>query len=103
MWETETMTISRKQLATLFVVNIILWIGANSLMTMLPVYAVRLGAEPAAIGNFLGIGILAMPIGGVLTGWLADRFQRRKILLAAAALLNIPTIWLMGIMSQVLV
>ena len=90
------MTISRRQLATLFVVNIILWIGAQSLMTMLPVYAVRLGAEPAAIGNFLGIGILAMPIGGVLTGWLADRFQRRKILLAAAALLNIPTIWLMG-------
>ncbi len=90
------MTISRKQLATLFVVNIILWIGPNSLMTMLPVYAVRLGAEPAAIGNFLGIGILAMPIGGVLAGWLADRFQRRKILLAAAALLNVPTIWLMG-------
>lgn len=90
------MTISRKQLATLFVVNIILWMGASSLMTMLPVYAVQLGAEPAAIGNFLGIGILAMPIGGVLTGWLADRFQRRKILLAAAALLNIPTIWLMG-------
>lgn len=86
------MTISRRQLITLFVVNIILWIGATSLMTMLPVYAVRLGAEPAAIGNSLGVAILAMPVGGVLTGWLADKLQRRKTLLAAAALLNIPAI-----------
>lgn len=94
------MTISRKQLATLFVTNLIFWTVNQSLGAMLPVYALRLGAEPAAIGNFLGLAILTMPFGGVLAGRLADKLQRRKILLAAASLLNIPAIWLMGRVSD---
>jgi MFS family permease len=92
------MTISRRQLATLFVINIIFWTEAQSFLAMLPVYALRLGAKPAAIGNFLGFAVLAMPAGGVLAGWLADRLQRRKALLTAAALLNIPVT---SLMSQV--
>jgi NNP family nitrate/nitrite transporter-like MFS transporter len=92
----QNMTITRRQLVTLFVTNIILWTVNQALGAMLPVYALRLGAEPAAIGNFLGFAILTMPVGGVLAGWLADKLQRRKILLAAAAMLNIPAIWLMS-------
>lgn len=90
------MTIDRRQLVTLFIVNIIFWTVNQALGTMLPVYALRLGAEPAAIGNFLGLAILTMPVGGVLTGWLADKFQRRKTFLMLATLLNIPVIWLMS-------
>ncbi|MBX3085579.1 MAG: hypothetical protein KF716_28340 [Anaerolineae bacterium] len=90
------MTIDRRQLVTLFIVNIVFWTVNQALGTMLPVYALRLGAEPAAIGNFLGLAILTMPVGGVLTGWLADKFQRRKTFLMLATLLNIPVIWLMS-------
>jgi MFS family permease len=94
------MKISRRQLVTLFVTNIIFWTVAQAFLTMLPVYALRLGAEPASIGNFLGVAMLAMPAGGVLAGWLADKLQRRRTLLAAAALLNIPATWLMSQVSD---
>jgi len=90
------MKTNRRQLAMLFITSTIFWTVNQALGAMLPVYALRLGAEPASIGNFLGFAILTMPIGGVLSGWLADKLQRRKTLLIAVVLLNIPSIWLMG-------
>lgn len=90
------MSISRKQLFTLFAANVIVWIAMNAQMTLLPVYALRLGADPAAIGNYLGFAFLAMAVAGLLAGWLSDRFQRRKTWLIAAVLLNIPATWLMS-------
>jgi MFS family permease len=65
-------------------------------MALLPVYAVRLGADPASIGSFLSLAFLAVTMGTLAAGWLADKFQRRKILIVLAGALNIPTTWLMG-------
>lgn len=90
------MSITRKQLFTLFTANVIFWTILQGLVTMLPVYALELGADPASIGNYLGFAFFAMTVGGVTAGWLADRFQRRKRLLTAAILANIPVSWLMS-------
>lgn len=90
------MSITRKQLFALFTANVIFWTILQGLVTMLPVYALALGADPASIGNYLGFVFFAMTVGGVTAGWLADRFQRRKRLLTVSILVNIPVTWLMS-------
>ena len=51
---------------------------------MAPIYAIRLGYTPAEAGALVSV----FALGGLLAqwpvGWLSDRFQRRKVLAAAA-------------------
>ena len=62
----------------------------------MPIYAVRLGADPAATGYFLAIVYLGLASGSIAAGWLSDRLQRRKAIYIAAGVANIPLNWLMG-------
>ena len=87
---------SRKQLITLMVINLASFGSGIGLFTLLPVYATRLGADPAATGEFLSAIFVAVTLGTVLNGWLADRFQQRKRMLIAAGVLSVPLTWLMG-------
>src|SRR5438445_13592407 len=86
----------KKQLFTLFLSSLVMWTVAQGLLSLLPVYAVRLGADPASIGNYLALAFLTLTVGTIAAGWLSDKFQRRKALLIAAGLVNIPIFWLMG-------
>ncbi len=86
----------RKQLIALFACSLIGWTVAQGTLPLLPVYAVRLGADPALAGNYLALAFGALTVGTVAAGWLSDRFQRRKVLLVIAGLVNIPATWLMG-------
>ncbi len=52
----------KKQLITLFVMALEFWITVQALLALLPVYAVRLGADPASIGNFLSLAFLALTL-----------------------------------------
>jgi len=90
------MSISRKQLFALCGLNIVYWTIFNGLNTMLPIYALRLGADPVSIGNYLGFAFFAVGVGAIVGGWLSDRFQRRKTWLAASIILNIFATWLMS-------
>ena len=86
----------RKQLITLFVCSLSTWIVFQSLISLLPVYAVRLGADPAQIGTYLAIGFAALTCGSLSSGVLSNRLQRRKAVLMLTALLNVPVTWLMS-------
>jgi MFS family permease len=88
--------LDKKQLAALFACSLTSWVVVQGLLSLLPVYAVRLGADPASIGGYLAFAFAALTAGTVCAGWLSDKFQRRKALIIAAGLVNVPAIWLMG-------
>ena len=88
--------ISKKQLIALFSCSLVGWTILLSILNLLPVYAVHLGADEALAGNLLALAFTALTAGTLLAGWLSDRFQHRKSLLILAGLLNVPATWLMG-------
>jgi MFS family permease len=88
--------ISKKQLFALFGCTLVSWTIIQGTIALLPVYAVRLGADPGSTGIFLSLAFLAVTLGTLAAGWLADKFQRCKALIMLAGTLNVPTTWLMG-------
>ena len=87
---------TRKQLAALFACALIGWTVGQGTLSLLPVYAIRLGADPATVGNFLALAFGALTVGTVAAGWLSDKFQRRKLMLIVFGLVSAPASWLMG-------
>jgi MFS family permease len=87
---------SRKQLFALLVVNLAAFGSSIGLFTLLPVYATRLGADPAATGAFLSSIFVAVALGTIIGGWLSDRFQKRKLTLLVAGVLIVPLTLLMA-------
>ncbi len=86
----------KKQLFALFLSSLAMWTIAQGILALLPVYAVRLGADPALIGNYLAFDFFTLTLGTVAAGWLSDRFQHRNTLLLGAAVISVPPTWLMG-------
>ncbi len=86
----------KKQLITLFIGCLLIWTLAQGSLALLPVYAVRLGADPGLIGDYLALAFLALTMGTVAAGWLSDKFQSRKLLLVLTGVINVPATWLMG-------
>src|SRR5712672_1917072 len=87
---------TRRQLLALMVIEIAGFIGGGGLFSLLPVYATRLGGDPAAAGTFLSLIFLAVAFGTILGGGLADRFQKRKLTLIVCGVIIVPLTWLMG-------
>ena len=86
----------KKQLLALFICSLAGWTIFQGTLALLPVLAVRLGANDALAGNYLAIVFTALTAGTLVAGWLSDRFQRRKTTLVIASLVNIPATWLIG-------
>jgi len=86
----------KKQLLALFVCSLVPWTVGNGLLPLLPVYAIQLGADPAAAGYYLAFSYFALAVGAIAAGWLSDRFNRRKVPLIISGLLGIPIAWMMG-------
>jgi hypothetical protein len=63
---------------------------------LLPIYAGRLGAAAAVVGNYLALAFLFLAIGTWLAGWLAAKLQRRRLLLILVSLMSAPLVWSMG-------
>lgn len=55
-----------------------------------PVYAVRLGADPAVTGLFVAFAFLTVTLGNISGGWLSDKIGRRKPLLLISYAVWIP-------------
>jgi len=87
---------AKKQLVALFACALVGWTIMQSLLNLLPVYAVHLGADQALAGNFLALAFVALTAGTLAAGWLSDKLQRRKSMLILVGLLNVPATWLMG-------
>jgi MFS family permease len=87
---------TRKQLMALFICNLTGWTIFQGTLALLPVWAVRLGANEVVAGNTLAIVFTALTAGTLSAGWLSDRFQRRKAMLVTAGLINLSVTWLIG-------
>ncbi len=57
------MNINRKQLAALFICSLVPWVVGNGLLPLLPVYAVKLGADSTVAGLYLAFSYLAIALG----------------------------------------
>jgi len=90
------MNISRKQLASLFVCSLVPWIVGNGLLPLLPVYAVKLGADSTMAGFYLAFSYLALALGAVSAGWVSGSRYRRKLPLIIISMAGAPMAWLMG-------
>jgi MFS family permease len=86
----------RKQLAALFICNLAPYFVGNLLLALLPIYAIDLGASQTIAGIYLGLAFATLAIGTLLSGWLSDRFQRRKQMILGAACLAFPAGLMMG-------
>lgn len=61
-----------------------LWMfGSGLYYFTLPVYAAQLGATPAQMGALFAVGFLAAAVCMIPSGWLAERFERRSIMIWA--------------------
>ncbi|MBI1259164.1 MAG: MFS transporter [Chloroflexi bacterium] len=92
---------NRKQLAALFVCSLVTFSAGNAMMAFLPVYAVHLGTDEAGAGVYLSLSFAALSIGMLISGWLSDRFQRRKLTLILCSVVSVPAIFLMGQVGSV--
>lgn len=91
----------RRQLSLLFVTCLIPWTLGSGLLPLLPVYALQLGASQAFAGYYLAFAFFALAVGNFIAGWLADRLQRRKLLLIVSGAATIPLLWMMGQASTI--
>ncbi len=87
---------TKRQLAALFTIDLAIFSIGGVVVALAPIYTSRLGADSTLTGFYLSAEFAAVAVGTVITGWLSDRFQRRKILLIIAGLIEIAAIWLMG-------
>ena len=65
-------------------------------MPLLPIYAARMGASPAVVGNYLALIFFALAVGTMIGGWLAARVRRYRALLLLVGIVGAPVTWLMG-------
>src|SRR4051794_26135003 len=90
----------KKQLVLLLSCAFVPWCLGVTLFTFLPIYSIRLGADSASIGNFLGAAFVALTVGTIGAGSLSDRFGRRKPFIIGAGLVCLPCTWLMSQVTQ---
>lgn len=85
----------RKQLAILFLCNLIIVHVGMGLFPILPLYATTFGATPAMIGLYLAAISIAITVGNMVPGWLTGLLSQRTIFIAAG-ILGIPALILIG-------
>lgn len=93
---------NKKQILALFMCSLVPWTVGNGLLPLLPVYATQLGADSKTAGNYLAFSYMAIALGAISSGWISDRFQKRKLPLIIAGLAGVPVGWLMGRAGNIL-
>lgn len=91
----------RKQLVALFIANLVPYTIGQALLGLLPVYAVRLGADEIVAGLYLSLAFGALAVATLGSGWLSNRFQRRKHIIIVAGAVSVPATFLMGQVESV--
>lgn len=87
---------NKRRTVALLTCSLIRWWVGSALMPLLPLYVRQINAAPALVGNYLAFIFLSLVIGTVGAGWLAERWQHRRALIAGISLLAAPATWGMG-------
>jgi DHA1 family multidrug resistance protein-like MFS transporter len=66
----------------LFVANFVGAFGDGLYFYILPLYVRGLGANPAEVGLFFSVMLLAAAVTPLLGGLLADKYDRKKVMIA---------------------
>lgn len=100
----------QRQLRLLFLSNLLVFTVGNGLLPLLPVYANKLGADPALIGRYMAFTSLMLAIGVIAIGRLARKLkhtQRLFVILSMIAVISmtllgqIHTIWQLIVLTSV--
>lgn len=91
-----------KQLILLLFTNITIFSVGNALLPLVPIRAMRLGADATAAGLYLALAFAALATGTMVAGPISSRLRRRRALIAAAAIANVPTLVLAGQANNVI-
>ena len=92
---------NRRQFLVLFLCNLIPWWVGSGLVSLLPLYAARLGASPAVVGNYLSFLFLALAAGTMAGGWLAPKVRNFRQLLIVLGASSAVAILLMGYVTTI--
>jgi MFS family permease len=86
----------KQQLIALF--GAFMTIGTVGAVTggLLPVYAQQLGADSSMVGFYLSSTFAAIAVGLMATGWLSEKFKRRKVLLMVVGTIVAVTLVVMS-------
>ncbi|OQA41791.1 MAG: Major Facilitator Superfamily protein [Chloroflexi bacterium ADurb.Bin325] len=87
---------SRRSLIALSSAYFLLLCAALGSGSLWPFYLAQLGGGASAAGIFNAVGNIASVAATLLSGWLAGRFGRRKLLFLLSCALFAVTWWLMG-------
>lgn len=85
----------RKQLIAICVIFGMILFNATIAIGVMPVYVVRLGADPATTGLYLAFNFLCVTLGNIVGGWLTDHIGQRKRIILIGLFLWIPVPLLM--------
>lgn len=69
-----------RRLVLLAAISFIIQVGVSVMLPLLPLYAVALGATPFVLGLLTSSFAVANALGGLATGFLAERFQPRRLI-----------------------
>ncbi|MEO8396105.1 MAG: MFS transporter [Chloroflexota bacterium] len=87
---------SKKQLAGLFTINLIIFGTGGIVAAFLPLYMTQLGGDSTLSGLMLSTFFVGLAVGTAAAGRLSDLLQHRKTLLIAAGVAQIVITWLQG-------
>lgn len=76
---------SKKQLLIFSLVLFLIFGNGSGFVTLIPVHLSRLNVEPDKIGYLFSLLYLGMASSGILAGWLADHFQKYKLMSVVSA------------------
>jgi len=82
-------------LVYIFLCNFAILFVGMGLFPLLPLYAAEFGAGSAMIGIYMAVTYISISVGTMLTGWLSERWSRRRTFLLAG-LIGVPALVLLG-------
>jgi MFS family permease len=88
---------SRKQLAALFICQLIPYAVANGLLSLLPIYVKRFDASATVTGFYLALTFVGLSVGSLYSGRLSNRFRQHKSFIIGGAIFSAVTTFLMGV------
>jgi MFS family permease len=97
----EKVTMSRKQLSALFICYLVPLIAANALLPLLPLHIRALGGGSGTAGLSLAISFGATSAGMLMSGWLSNRFSRRREFIIGAFASSIGIFALMALTDSI--
>lgn len=93
---------NKRDLGVLFVVMFVNFAAAITVLPFLPLFALTYpGVDSGQAGLFLAIVSAALTAGTIGGGWLAEKYQRRKLLIQISSAMGLLSFLLIGYTTQI--